>query len=471
MRLSSSLPWLVIVLVLGLVAATRAPAADEGLAAGATDPQLVKAERMARELPARRFFRAATEVVGVNLFVWSYDRYVREDGANPVFRVGWRSWQENLRAGWEWDDNSFTTNQFAHPYHGNLYFNAARSNGYDFWESTGFVFGGSWLWENLFETHHPSMNDWVATSVGGAALGEILHRLGRMIRDETATGAGRTWREIGGLVVDPMGGLNRALDGQWGRRGLNPPDRFPAALDLRLDVGLRTRGEDRLWVADTTRAYVKLEVDHGSPFAGDLAHPYDHFDFLMQLNVGDASTIGRIEGNGYLAGIMLKDTRPVSHFLGAYHRYDFVNTRALEFGGQSVTAGLDSRFRTTGGLELRTGVHAGPLLLGGASADGQNVSGRSYDYGPGFSARLAAHFGRDGWDYLQMSHEQFWIHAVSGNEADHHILVTHLRGAVPLGGGFGLGAEYVLINTERRYPDAPDQSPRAPQTRVFATWQ
>ncbi len=436
--------------------------------AGADDPELVHGA--AAGGPRKNGLRAAAQAVGVNVLVWTYDRFIRESGENPVFRVGFDSWRENLRAGWNWDDNGFATNQFAHPYHGNLYFNAARSNGFDFWESTAFAFGGSWTWEYLFETHHPSMNDWIATSVGGAALGEILHRLAGVVRDETATGAERTWRELGGFAIDPIGGLTRIIDGDWGRQGLNPPDRLPRHFTTTLDAGLRTRGEDRLWVADTTRAYVQFAFDHGDPFAGDRDHPYDHFDFLIQLNFGDAAAIGRVEGNGYLGGFMVKETPAVSHLLGAYHRYDYVETRSLEFGGQSFTAGLTSRFATPDGLVLRTEVHAGPLLLGGASSDHASVSGRSYDYGPGFSARVAASFGRDDWHYLEMSHEQFWIHSVSGNVADHHILTTRVRAAVPLRAGFGLGAEYALMNAERTYEAYADVSARAPQTRLFATW-
>ena len=47
-----------------------------------------------------------------------------------------RSWWANLQSGFNWDDDVFGVNQVAHPYHGSLYFNAARSSGYDFWGST-----------------------------------------------------------------------------------------------------------------------------------------------------------------------------------------------------------------------------------------------------------------------------------------------------------------------------------------------
>jgi len=105
----------------------------------------------------KNFLRTSVEVVGTNTLIWFYDRYIREGGTNPGFRIGFNSWEENLANGFEWDDNNFATNQFAHPYHGSLYFNAARSNGYSFWEAVPFTFAGSYLWEFFFEVHHPSM--------------------------------------------------------------------------------------------------------------------------------------------------------------------------------------------------------------------------------------------------------------------------------------------------------------------------
>ena len=119
---------------------------------------------------------------------------------------------------------------------------------------------------------------------------------------------------------------------------------------------------------------------------------------------------------------------------------------------------------------LRTSVHAGPILLGGMSSDYESVSGRSYDYGPGVSARVAATFGRDNQSYLKVSHEQFWIHAISGNNADHFHSLTRLRFNAPLRLNVGLGAEYLLILSERTYQDYPDVSARLPQTRIFFTW-
>lgn len=68
--------------------------------------------------------------------------------------------------------HNFNTNLFAHPYHGNLYFNAARTNGMNFWQSYPFALGGSLMWEFLGENTPPSINDLLATSIGGTAIGE-----------------------------------------------------------------------------------------------------------------------------------------------------------------------------------------------------------------------------------------------------------------------------------------------------------
>ena len=62
----------------------------------------------------RRPALAAGEVVAANLVVWIYDRYIRENGTNPGFRIGFNSFEENIKNGFEWDDNNFSTNQFAH---------------------------------------------------------------------------------------------------------------------------------------------------------------------------------------------------------------------------------------------------------------------------------------------------------------------------------------------------------------------
>ncbi len=416
----------------------------------------------------KNFVRTAAEVVGLNVLIWSYDRYIRA-GGGAGFRTGFNSWQENLINGFEWDDNNFNTNQFAHPYHGNLYFNAARSNGYSFWESVPFVFAGSFGWEYFGETHHPSMNDWIATSMGGTSLGEMLHRFSEMVLDNRAQGSERTWREIAGFAINPIKGLNRLLNGNTTRYHANSPERFALNYRSQIDVGVRQTGDHRLWESDTTRVFVHFQFDYGDPFFGDMNSPYDHFDLDLQLNFGDKGSIGQVQSNGLLAGTFLSETDQASHILAAWHHFDFINNNQMEFGAQSVGGGLISHFETGSGLELRTSLDLSAIILGATSSDYANLSGRDYDYGPGVLASFSAEFISGGHQFLTISHEQYFIHTVNGNRSDHHFSISTARAAVPVHNNWSLGAEYQLMLAERLYKDYPDVSVRHPELRFFAT--
>ena len=442
------------------------------------DPDAIDWDHMGRSaLSDSAFFRPKKpgmtlgQVLGLNMLIWSYDRYIREGGENPGFRIGFNSWSENLANGFEWDDNNFTTNQFAHPYHGSLYFNAARSNGYSFWESIPWTFLGSFTWEYFFEVHHPSMNDWIATSVGGFTLGEMLHRFSLTVWDNTATGAERNWREVGGMLVNPMGGLNRIFTGEWGHVHANPPNQYPRNYRSQMDIGFRTVANEHMWSAtDTTKLYVRFDFEYGDMFFGDMENPFDYFDFDLQLNFNDANSIGRAEVNGFLGGTFLKETEPVSHILAGFVKYDFYDTYKIEWGEQSLGAGLMSRFEAPSGVEIRTELHTNAIILGASKSDYQSISGRTYDYGPGFGVDFAARIGRDGWNYLHVGHSEHWIYTVNGNESHHFMAESFVRLDLPLKYNIGLGLEYRLVNSERMYENYEDVSERDPEFRFTTTW-
>ena len=84
--------------------------------------------------------------------------------------------KENFKHGFIRDNDKLGTNTFLHPYNGNLYFNAARANGFNLRQSELFAIAGSAMWEMFMENEYPSTNDIIATPIGGAALGEVLYR-------------------------------------------------------------------------------------------------------------------------------------------------------------------------------------------------------------------------------------------------------------------------------------------------------
>src|SRR5205823_9012448 len=105
----------------------------------------------------------------------------------------------NLTHGWVVDNDPFSTNQFGHPYQGAMYHGFARSAGLNFWESLGYTFAGSALWEIAGETTIPSRNDQIASGIGGSFLGEPLFRLANLVL-EKSDHLPRFWRELTAAV-------------------------------------------------------------------------------------------------------------------------------------------------------------------------------------------------------------------------------------------------------------------------------
>src|ERR1700748_1616225 len=81
----------------------------------------------------KRFGRSAFVFGLSEITPWSFDHFV----ANKDYTdLTWKSTAYNLNPGHaQFDNDPFTTNQFGHPYHGSLFYNSFRTNGYTFWQS------------------------------------------------------------------------------------------------------------------------------------------------------------------------------------------------------------------------------------------------------------------------------------------------------------------------------------------------
>ena len=95
------------------------------------------------------------------------------------------------------DSDPFNINQFGHPYQGSMYHGFARSAGFNYWESAGYTFAGSALWEIAGETTPPSINDQVASGIGGTLprRGAVSHvEPAPRERRRHAARSGASWR-------------------------------------------------------------------------------------------------------------------------------------------------------------------------------------------------------------------------------------------------------------------------------------
>lgn len=419
----------------------------------------------------RRGLRTLAEIVAQNGIQTLGGRFFMEPPDSHGFVISTETIHENLISGQEWDDNTFNANNFRHPWQGGMYFDAARANGYGFYQSSMFSLAGSWLWEYTGEAHHPSYNDMVNTHVGGIAFGEVMFRLSSMVLDNTATGSNRVWRELGALAISPTRGFNRMFTGEAFAVHANPPDRSPGVKGVAFDLGIRTLGEENLWTSSTARVFLGIEAQYGDRFS-DVGHPYDNFGFGLQMNLkNDPHGIGRILMHGVLGGRNLEDTDTRRTVIAGYQDLDYIDNEAYTYGGQSFGVGYQSQFATGARTMLRTGLFANGILLGATKSDYANVSGRDYDYGPGMGCKFVAAMSRNGREVFTLVHESYYIHSVSGNDMDSYVNFSTVRVLAPVKDWLGVGIDYTMYHAERHYALYPDVTTRNPELHAYLAWR
>lgn len=410
-------------------------------------------------------------VIGVEMFAleimpWFFNRHVSDDSTADL---SIESWKRNINTGFEWDNDAFTTNMFAHPYHGNVYFNAARSNGYNFWQSGAFAFAGSFIWEMFGEANHGAVNDWAMTSIGGIGLGEVLHRTAKMVRDNTMQGAGRTGREFAGMLIDPVGGFSRMLRGEMSKVGPNPEDRFPDHNSVIMSAGLRVLGDGRVYDSQSAGGYADLTVVYGDPFS-DFDEPFDSFEFGFQFNRQDKVAIGRLSLQGVLWGTELKRSDQVHHVVSINQVFDYMENNAFEVGGQNLALTLNSRFTVSDKVSLVTRAQSALTIIAGVNAEYGEFTGREYDFGSGLGFRLRAQLNRDGYDLFTVGYAGTFTHVLNGAPGNQIVHYASARAYLPVGRVFGVAAEYLLFIRNSYYEDFPNVHRRNPELRISSVF-
>lgn len=123
----------------------------------------------------------------------------------PLFKR-WRN--HVIKKGPEWDHDKFYFNYLLHPYAGAVYYMAARSCGFNAWQSLVYCTCVSTIgWEFGIEAfmERPSIQDLFITPLAGALIGEGFYLAKRKIVDNDYTLAGS--RFLGNTVaflIDPV---------------------------------------------------------------------------------------------------------------------------------------------------------------------------------------------------------------------------------------------------------------------------
>ncbi|HXV14646.1 MAG TPA: DUF3943 domain-containing protein, partial [Candidatus Krumholzibacteria bacterium] len=340
---------------------------------------------------------ALGEALAINFGASALNEYVRNANFNQVSP---RSWLSNLEEGFTYDDNEFSTNQFIHPFNGSQYYNAARSNGLSFWPSYGIALIGALHWEWMGETHPMSFNDLVSTGIGGAAMGETMYRFSSMMLDNEATGMRRFWREAGSFITDPIRGFNRLVSGRAWKVSDNPTDRMdtnPIGQFNGLSVGWRRIGNGNypsLSHDVSDHGFVEYLHEHGNVWDNDRRGPWDYFLFDGQINMGDKTKFGQLIMQGNWVSTPIGESDPVKHMGAFIQLFEYINSNAYEYGGQSVGASVYSRWGSSGRLSFDTRFDLLGTIMGAVNSNAASLADvadperlREYDYGPGAGGR------------------------------------------------------------------------------------
>lgn len=408
-----------------------------------------------------RFWQAATGVIAVNGLTWFYNWHIqRWDWAD----VGTQSWWANLRRGFTWDDDVFGANQVAHPYHGSLYFNAARSSGYGFWGSTPFVAAGSLGWELFTENVRPSLNDLINTTLGGIALGEAAYRLSSLLTSKGAFG-----REMGAFIVSPVARTQAYLHGRRSQAD-TAVGTVPESSSALVAVGQRRGTGGSPNGLGGSRAFVGLTVQYGSPFGDRVARPYDAFEFSLHLSPEERVVLSHVAVSGVLTRRTLGRSTRSKLFLAIFQHYDYDDLPAFKASSQSLSGALLFRRRSGTRTDVDLGLHLEAVPLGAVSSEYESARRRDYDYGPGLGGRFLGSLRRDGRDLVRLDARTVWLHSVYGADADHLIATARISAAIPVKRVVSLGGDVGLTVRRSSYRAMPHVTKRTSQLRAYLVW-
>ena len=355
---------------------------------------------------------ALAQVTGVNVGVHLFDRFVtNQDFAKTTLHT----WGENFKNGFVWDNDQFSTNMFMHPYHGNLYFNSARSQGLSFWESAPYSMIGSLEWEFLGEIEPPAINDLIATTFGGICIGEVTNRISRIFLDDSKRGWGRFWREAAATVFNPMGELKRFATGDaWHVRSERTRyhDHRRIPLDFSISVGDRYLADNGALFRGEHNPYINLFLEYGDAVNEDGNNsPYDFFDAEVTFGLSkNQPIINRLHILGRLWSTPMISKRGVNGEFGIYQHFDYFDSKPVKDGSDltpyriseaaAFGPGIIMQLPEVGVItRLEQRLFITGILLGGTKSDYFNVIDRDYNMGSGFNIKSKTHlemrnFGR-----------------------------------------------------------------------------
>lgn len=366
---------------------------------------------------------AATQCFALNMAIWGFDRYV----LNADFaRIGIKSIRNNIKDGFYWDNDQIGTNMFLHPYHGGLYYNSARSRGYNYWESGAFALGGSAMWELFMENEHPSINDIIATPIGGMALGEVFYRTSDLALDDKTRGMERFKHEFIAFLISPARGLTRVLNGDaWKVRRTSGRQFGVPMISVEASMGVRFL-ELRDEIFDKgVGGTINLSMECGDRYNNDNPLPYEYFSVRSKLNMqASQPVLGQINVVGRLWASELIDSKKDFLGIGIYQHFDYYDSDTISNNSNEIPykiaapavigVGLFHKSKRFKDWDFNSYFHLNGIILGATLSDHYKVSERNYNLASGFGLKAGINISYKDKVGVSWWHEGFRLYTWKG---------------------------------------------------------
>jgi len=481
--------------VLALVGFSLAPRAQ----AGAADPPSEQTGPGSGNSPgltstpdrdsseARSFWVPAIEIPSFQFLLNRFDHYAIDADTYPA---PWTNLRTNLHRSWVIDNDKFSTNQFLHPYQGSIYQGLARSAGLDFWQASAYTFLGSALWEETGENTAPSINDQIATGIGGNFLGEPLFRLANLLLEGGEDGRPSWWRALGAAVISPPTAFNRLV---YGKRFAPAFHSFNPAVVMRMDVSgnfssqyqsnIRANADPSAPPGNQTvkrgSGTAAIAVGYGLPGkAGyEYERPFDYFD--LEFTLDSASSVESIFSRGLLVGQAYEAGPGYRGIWGLYGLYDYSAPtifRVSNTGGAFGTTGqwwLSRQIALQSTALIGIGYAGGGVIRSaGVTAPGPLGEGqRNYHYGlaPESIVALKLIFGERA--ALECTARGYYISKIAASESTGSETLDRIdvRFTLRVHGPNGLTIRYTDSNRDGRYVNLPDSHQRVQTVSIGYT--
>jgi len=402
---------------------------------------------------------AALETVSTNILINRYDAWVR--GLDWA-KVTPEHWYNNLHTGFDTDGDAFSTNFFSHPYHGSLFFNAARKNGSSFWGSIPYVLVGSWTWEYFGETYPPSEIDWNTTTLGGVYLGEITHRLTTHLLRDNKKRDYRFLRNLGATIMDPIGQIDGWFyqDVRQSYRSSNSR-RFPVS--SQFSIGYSRLFKSNRILPNKSYLHLNYSMIYGDLFEDqDEYKPFDFFIFRVWLDINSFKDYNQNYLNIMSHAPLWKFNKSDRNIFTVSSHYAFIHNNVFKIGAMSLTADYHFNVKTDD-FSLLSGFKIGPVLFGSANSevvevvdiftedDGEFL--RDYVYGRGYMVEIEALFITKKFGRIITSYNHWVIYTQRDTPGTERSSILKLEYYYPIWRNWGLGVEFFHYHRAAHYKD------------------